>query len=201
MDHGEASRADVQAWRARSSAVLTGVGTVLADDPRLDVRLDYGPWVRQPLRVVLDPALRCPARSRVFEGGGALVYAAPDAPPAAVAAAEAGGVRVERVPRSGSGLDLAAILERLAAIEINELLVEGGPRLAGAFLAARLVDELVLYVAPILLGVDAPPLAALPPRTPEQALTRVRTRGCTAHRRGCTTHLRPKKGSSCSPES
>ena len=70
---GEASRADVQAWRARSSAILTGAGTVRADDPRLDVRLAYGPWVRQPLRVVLDPALTVPPSARIFEGGGALV--------------------------------------------------------------------------------------------------------------------------------
>ncbi len=72
---GEASRADVQVWRARSSAVLTGSGTVRADDPRLDVRLAYGPWVRQPLRVVLDTTLRSPPGARIFQGDGALVFA------------------------------------------------------------------------------------------------------------------------------
>ncbi|MDE1923017.1 MAG: bifunctional diaminohydroxyphosphoribosylaminopyrimidine deaminase/5-amino-6-(5-phosphoribosylamino)uracil reductase RibD, partial [Gammaproteobacteria bacterium] len=71
---GEAARLDVQEWRARSGAVLTGAGTVRVDDPRLDVRLDYGPWVRQPLRVVLDPALSLRADAKVFAGGGALVF-------------------------------------------------------------------------------------------------------------------------------
>ncbi len=163
---GAASRADVQAWRARSSAVLTGAGTVRIDDPRLDVRLDYGPWVRQPLRAVIDSALTSPANSRVFQGAGALVFAAPDARPPPLPDA----VLIERVPRAGRGLDLHAILERLAAFEVNELLVECGPRLAGAFLEARLVDEMILYVAPILLGADAPPLALLQGADAEPAL-------------------------------
>jgi len=152
----EASRADVQSWRARSSAVLTGAGTVRADDPRLDVRLAYGPWVRQPLRVVLDPALSCAPSAQIFKDGGALVFAAPDAPhrPAAP-------ISVERVPAVGRALDLKAVVERLSAREVNELWVECGPRLAASFLDARLVDELILYVAPVLLGADAAPLTAL----------------------------------------
>jgi diaminohydroxyphosphoribosylaminopyrimidine deaminase / 5-amino-6-(5-phosphoribosylamino)uracil reductase len=152
----EASRADVQVWRARSSAILTGAGTVRVDDPRLDVRLDYGPWVRQPLRVVLDTELTCAPASKVFLDCHALIFAASDAP-------ERGGVpvRTERVPRSARGLDLEAVVAHLARLEVNELLVECGPRLAGAFLEANLVDELILYVAPHFLGMDAPPLAAL----------------------------------------
>jgi diaminohydroxyphosphoribosylaminopyrimidine deaminase/5-amino-6-(5-phosphoribosylamino)uracil reductase len=77
---GEASRADVQHWRARSSAVLTGAGTVRIDDPRLDVRLTYGSWVRQPLKVLLDPMLSCPPAARLFAGGAAVVFAAEAAP-------------------------------------------------------------------------------------------------------------------------
>jgi diaminohydroxyphosphoribosylaminopyrimidine deaminase/5-amino-6-(5-phosphoribosylamino)uracil reductase len=154
---GEASRSDVQEWRARSSAVLTGAGTVRVDNPRLDVRLAYGPWVRQPLRIVLDPDFTCPPGSAVFDGGGALIVAAEDAPlrpdPAAA--------RVLRVPRAARGLDLAVLVERLAVLEINELFVECGPRLAAGCLEAGLVDELILYVAPHFLGMDAPPLAAL----------------------------------------
>jgi diaminohydroxyphosphoribosylaminopyrimidine deaminase / 5-amino-6-(5-phosphoribosylamino)uracil reductase len=152
----EASRADVQVWRARSSAILTGAGTVRVDDPRLDVRLDYGPWVRQPLRVVLDAELRCAPDARIFHDGHALIFTASDAP-------ERAGmpVRTERVPRSARGLDLEAVVGRLALLEVNELLVECGPRLAGAFLEANLVDELILYVAPHFLGTEAPPLAAL----------------------------------------
>jgi diaminohydroxyphosphoribosylaminopyrimidine deaminase / 5-amino-6-(5-phosphoribosylamino)uracil reductase len=159
---GEQSRADVQQWRARSSAILTGAGTVRIDDPRLDVRLEYGPWVRQPLRVVLDPALSCPATARVFRDGRAMVFAAehasrPDSglrerPPTVVE---------ERVPGLGRSLDLAAVVARLAALEVNELLVECGPTLAAGFLEAGLVDELMLYIAPVLLGADAAPLTAL----------------------------------------
>jgi len=159
---GEASRADVQAWRARSSAVLTGSGTVRADDPRLDVRLAYGPWVRQPLRVVLDTTLRSAPGARIFKGAGALVFAAADA-----AQKSLDNCRIERVPRAAGGLDLNAVMQRLAALEMNEVLLECGATLAGAFIASRLVDELVLYVAPQLLGADAAPLmrigeAALP---------------------------------------
>jgi diaminohydroxyphosphoribosylaminopyrimidine deaminase/5-amino-6-(5-phosphoribosylamino)uracil reductase len=158
----EASRADVQVWRARSSAILTGAGTVRVDDPRLDVRLNYGPWVRQPLRVVLDTELTCAPASKVFHDGHALIFAAIDAP-------ERGGmperrgtpIRTERVPRAPRGLDLEAVVARLAQLEVNELLVECGPRLAAAFLEANLVDELILYVAPHFLGMDAPPLAAI----------------------------------------
>jgi diaminohydroxyphosphoribosylaminopyrimidine deaminase / 5-amino-6-(5-phosphoribosylamino)uracil reductase len=150
---GEAARADVQVWRARSGAVLTGAGTVRTDDPRLDVRLAYGSWVRQPLRVLLDPMLSCSVGAKLFHGHGALVFAAPDAP---VRAQDS--VRVERLPRAAGGLDLHAVVRRLTDLEINELLVECGPRLAGAFILANLVDELVLYMAPALLGADAAPL-------------------------------------------
>jgi diaminohydroxyphosphoribosylaminopyrimidine deaminase/5-amino-6-(5-phosphoribosylamino)uracil reductase len=179
---GEAARADVQHWRARSSAVLTGAGTVRSDDPRLDVRLHYGPWVRQPLRVVLDPAGSCLPTARVFQGEASLWFTAavrtsaarddvstPDsvahagAAPAAPAAVVAGQPLLDYAPRAPGGLDLPTVLRKLAlAHECNELLVECGPRLAGAFLRAELVDELVLYVAPSFLGSDAPPLAHWP---------------------------------------
>ncbi len=155
---GEAARVDVQRLRARSSAVLTGAGTVRSDDPRLDVRLAYGDWVRQPLRVVLDPGLSLAPAARIFSGPGALVLAAPDAEGPLGASA---GVRIERVPRGAGGLDLTAVMGVLARLAVNELLVECGPRLAGAFLREGLVDELILYVAPQLLGADAVPLTAL----------------------------------------
>jgi diaminohydroxyphosphoribosylaminopyrimidine deaminase/5-amino-6-(5-phosphoribosylamino)uracil reductase len=153
---GEASRADVQAWRARSGAVLTGAGTVRADDPRLDVRLAYGSWVRQPLRVLLDPLLSCPSGAKIFEAHGALVLAAPDAP-----ARTHAGARIERLPRAAGGIDLQAAVRRLAELEVNELLVECGARLGASFVSAGLVDELILYVAPGLLGTEAAPLLAL----------------------------------------
>jgi diaminohydroxyphosphoribosylaminopyrimidine deaminase/5-amino-6-(5-phosphoribosylamino)uracil reductase len=150
----EASRADVQAWRARSGAILTGAGTVRADDPRLDVRLAYGSWVRQPLRILLDPMLSCSTGAKLFLGEGALVFAAADAP----VRLNPSSARVERLPRAAGGLDLRAVVGRLAELEVNELLVECGPRLAGAFILSHLVDELVLYIAPTLLGADAAPL-------------------------------------------
>jgi diaminohydroxyphosphoribosylaminopyrimidine deaminase/5-amino-6-(5-phosphoribosylamino)uracil reductase len=150
---GEASRADVQVWRARSSAVLTGSGTVLYDDPQLNVRLNYGPWVRQPLRVLLDTMLRTPRRAKIFNNNEALVFAAPE-----VSAGSFHDVNIERIPRAQGGLDLDAVVQNLTAREVNELLLECGPTLAGAFMSRQLVDELVLYVAPKLLGDDAAPL-------------------------------------------
>jgi diaminohydroxyphosphoribosylaminopyrimidine deaminase/5-amino-6-(5-phosphoribosylamino)uracil reductase len=150
---GEAARADVQAWRARSGAILTGAGTVRTDDPRLNVRLAYGSWIRQPLRVLLDPMLSCATTAKLFHGGAALVFAATDAP-----VRPQDTVPVERLPRAAGGLDLHAVMARLAELEVNELLVECGARLAGAFMLAGLVDEFVLYVAPALLGADAAPL-------------------------------------------
>lgn len=153
---GEAARADVQHWRARSSAVLTGAGTVRSDNPRLDVRLAYGSWVRQPLRVVLDPNLRCDRSAAIFKDHGAMLIVASD-----VAAPAGLAIRLERAPRAGAGLDLDAVMSILRANSVNELLVECGPRLAASFLRARLVDELILYVAPQFLGADAAPLAEL----------------------------------------
>jgi len=160
---GEAARADVQRWRARSSAVLTGAGTVRADDPRLDVRWAYGPWIRQPLRAVLDATLGCPPEAKVFAREGALVFASEEAASAAAArlARHLPPVVVERVPATGHRLDLQAVLARLTGLEVNELLVECGPRLAAAFLEEGLVDEWIIYVAPRLLGADAAPLTAL----------------------------------------
>ncbi len=161
---GETARADVQHWRARSSAVLTGAGTVRIDNPRLDVRLEYGPWVRQPLRVVLDPVRSCSPSAQVFRNGRALVFAAEHAPRRDLPpepSTPLPPVAEERVPAAGRRLDLGAVLARLGSLEVNELLVECGATLAGGFLEAGLVDEMILYVAPVLLGSDAAPLAAL----------------------------------------
>jgi diaminohydroxyphosphoribosylaminopyrimidine deaminase/5-amino-6-(5-phosphoribosylamino)uracil reductase len=143
--------------------VLTGAGTVRTDNPRLDVRWAYGPRVRQPLRAVLDATLGCPPDAKVFAREGALVFASEEAAPAAAAllAAHLPPVAVERVPAIGGRLDLKAVLTRLTGLEVNELLVECGPRLAAAFLEERLVDEWIVYVAPKLLGADAAPLTAL----------------------------------------
>jgi diaminohydroxyphosphoribosylaminopyrimidine deaminase / 5-amino-6-(5-phosphoribosylamino)uracil reductase len=157
---GEAARADVQRWRARSSAVLTGIGTVLADDPRLDVR-DPPQARRQPLRVVLDSALRTPVHARLLAPPGEVLILTTSADGARREALEARGARI--VAAGEGRLDLAQALRTLAQLESNEVLVEAGAALNGALLAAGFVDELLLYLAPALLGPDARPLACLPP--------------------------------------
>jgi diaminohydroxyphosphoribosylaminopyrimidine deaminase / 5-amino-6-(5-phosphoribosylamino)uracil reductase len=164
---GEAARQDVQRWRARSSAILTGIGTVLADDPRLDVREAHesGGEPRQPLRVLLDSKLRTPPRAQVLAGGGeVLILTAPAALADAHAGAELSsrGARIESVPGESGQLALESVLERLAELEVNELQVEAGPTLVGALVRAALVDELLVYLAPKLLGEQARPLVALP---------------------------------------
>jgi len=160
---GEAARSDVQSWRARSSCILTGSGTVLADDPALNVRVGAEPR-RQPLRVVLDSSLRTPTDARLLrEPGETLLLAASDAAPAeaTVARLQERGARIERVARGARGLDLGAVIERLASLEVNELWIEAGPRLAGAWLDSGLVDEWFVYLAPLVLGSAARPLLEL----------------------------------------
>jgi diaminohydroxyphosphoribosylaminopyrimidine deaminase/5-amino-6-(5-phosphoribosylamino)uracil reductase len=158
---GPAARADAQRFRARSSVVLSGSGTVLADDPALNVRLEGA--TRQPLRVVLDSALRVPPQARMFDREGpALVFTASD-DAARRAELERRGVRIETVARAADGgLELEAVLRRLAGLEANEIWVEAGARLAGALLHARLVDEFIVYLAPSLLGPTARALVELP---------------------------------------
>lgn len=154
---GADARADVQRLRARSDAVMTGSGTVLADDPSLDVRdprFDLGG--RPPMRVVLDSGLRTPPTARLLDPPGRVTVftvARTDVPLAVALAAR--GAHVETVGGGVSGVDLRQVLHRLATWEIGEVLVEAGPTLVAAFLAAELVDELVLYVAPVLLGPTA----------------------------------------------
>ena len=154
----EASRHDVHRWRARSGALLTGAGTVLVDDPRLTVRLQDNADFIPPLRVVLDPGLATIARGQVREGDAPTLYLhAPDAKPPRLLNA---GPGIEHVaaPVKGGLFDLNAVLRLLAERGINEVQLEAGATLAGSFLAAGLVDELLLYIAPVLLGERARPL-------------------------------------------
>lgn len=155
---GAAARRDVQHWRARSCVVLTGVATVLADGARLNVR-DV-PVERQPLRVVFDSHLRLPLDAPILEGGGVMVYGAV-ADGAKVAALERAGATVCMLPGADGRVDVEAALRDLARRGANEVLVEAGSTLNGALLRAGLVDELLLYVAPQLLGDAARGIAAL----------------------------------------
>lgn len=173
---GEAARMDVQHWRARSSAILTGVGTVLADDPRLDVRLyaaadaeedaeEDAEGARQPLRVVLDSHLRTPAGARLFSTGGEVLILTAQS---SFQDVQSGmrltqkGARIEAAPEADGRLSLEAVLGRLGELEVNELQVEAGPTLAGELVRLSLADELLIYVAPRVLGNRARPLLALP---------------------------------------
>lgn len=151
---GEESRRDAHGLRARSSAILTGVGTVIADDPALTVRRPDLGEVLQPERIVLDGALRTPPASRVLQQPGRARIFAGRADEASRRALEAAGARVELLPGADGRLDLAALMARFVELEVNELLVEAGPRLNGALLDAGLVDEVVVYLAPHVLGAD-----------------------------------------------
>lgn len=160
---GPAAREDVQHLRGESCAIVTGIGTVLADDPRLDLRLpDTLTRGRQPLRVVLDGTLRISLHASILAPPGQVLVCTARPESAQAAALRAAGADVEGLPPGDGGLDLGALLEGLAARECNEVLVEAGPRLAGAFVAAGLADRLVIYLAPALMGADARGMFALP---------------------------------------
>jgi diaminohydroxyphosphoribosylaminopyrimidine deaminase/5-amino-6-(5-phosphoribosylamino)uracil reductase len=148
---GDAAREDVQRLRAASGAVMVGIGTVLADDPSLNVRHgDIDTDGMQPLRVVLDSNLQMPASARMLSlPGTTLILATHDNDRSAL---ESAGASVELVEMQGDGVDLAAVMSKLADLEINDVLVEAGPTLAGSLLASGLVDELVIYQAPHIMG-------------------------------------------------
>ncbi len=154
---GEAARTDVQRLRARACAILTGSGTVLADNPRMNVRdLDIG---RQPLRVVVDSTLHTPADAAILPA----LIACHHADPAARAALEQAGAEVIALPGTDGRVDLATLLTLLAQRGVNELHVEAGAALNGALIKAGLVDEWVAYMAPMAVGDAARGLFAMPP--------------------------------------
>ena len=167
---GEAARGDGHAWRARAGALLTGIGTVLEDDPRLDVRL--AAVGKQPPLVLVDSRLQAPE--------GAALFSVPDRPvwiyaageqPGAQARLEARGATVTQLPGPGGKVDLAALLRDLAGRGVNELHVEAGFKLNGSLVREGLVDEFLVYLAPRLLGpgqgmVNIGPLAQLEEAVP-----------------------------------
>lgn len=167
---GEPARQDVQHWRARSCAILTGVGTVLADDPRMNVRdlaflkTSYG---RQPLRVIVDSNLRISPEAKILHGGNALVVYSSN-PKNKLAALQDTGATLLEVSSDQGNVCLRSLLEVLAAREINELMVEAGQSINGALLQQNLIDEYIFYYAPVLMGGAAKGMFELPSLTDMQ---------------------------------
>ena len=159
---GEAARHDGHRLRARSCAVLTGIGTVLEDDPQLSVRFIETP--RQPLRIIIDSRLKIPTTARVLRGGGELIFTTTDNKERISALKEVGAHPII-LPNEKGKIDLAGLMQILADFEINELLVEAGNRLSGAFIREGLVDELIIYLAPHLIGNRAMGMLQLPELT------------------------------------
>ena len=159
---GEAARHDGHRWRARACAILCGMGTVMADDPQLSVRgIDT---VRQPLKVIVDRQLELPLTARLLDDGRTLVATA-SADTLRAENVRVRGAQVFNCRLANGRVDLAALLSELGRREMNEVHVEGGPRLNGALLEAGLIDEILLYVAPSLLGDRARGLFDLPALT------------------------------------
>ncbi|MDR3214522.1 MAG: bifunctional diaminohydroxyphosphoribosylaminopyrimidine deaminase/5-amino-6-(5-phosphoribosylamino)uracil reductase RibD [Azoarcus sp.] len=172
---GPAARADGHRWRARACAVLTGIGTVKADDPRLTVR-DIS-CDRQPLRILIDARLEVAPAARILQEVPALIVTA-SADEARIQRFADLGHRVLRLPAPDGHVDLAALPRELAALELNEIHVEAGARLNGALLAAGCVDELLLYLAPLAVGNAARGIFELPALTALDAATRFDIRDC-----------------------
>ena len=171
---GEAARRDVHALRARSGAMLTGIGTVLSDDPALTVR--HVPCSRQPRRVVIDSRLDILPTAKILQGEPAMVFtlSRDGERRARIAATGAEIVEAIEAPDKPGKVDLAAMARKLFERGITDVTVETGTKLSGSLVAAGVVDEIVLYVAPMLLGDSARGLFALPPFTSLEAALRPR---------------------------
>ena len=192
---GEAARADVQHWRAQSCAIITGIGTVLADNPCMNVRLAN--VSRQPLRVIVDSQLQTPLDCNL------LSTSHPQAAPVLIAYANdanqqqqllmAKGVRLLQLPNQNSNVDLTALLATLAQQGVNEVLLEAGQGLNGAFLQAGLIDELILYYAPKLMGTDAKGMFAVPELTNMQQVTHLQIIDVRQFGQDIRLRAKPKK--------
>jgi diaminohydroxyphosphoribosylaminopyrimidine deaminase / 5-amino-6-(5-phosphoribosylamino)uracil reductase len=184
----EPARLDVQHWRARSCAILTGIGTVFADNPSMTVRTSSntpsplmgeaklgashrnggeGVAIRQPLRIVVDSQLQTPIDAKILQGGNVLIAFASDTHNKSTELLKA-GAELLCIPNEEGKVCLKTLLSHLAACEINEVLVEAGEGLNGALLAQNLIDELLIYYAPKLMGSAAKGMLALPALTAMQ---------------------------------
>lgn len=156
---GESARLDVQHWRARSCAILTGAGTVLADNPSMNVReLSIG---RQPLKVIVDGQLQTAVNANILQGGNVLIAFANDSQNKANQLLET-GAELLCIPNSKGKVCLKTLLSHLASQQINEVLCEGGEGLNGALMAQSLINELLIYYAPKLMGSAAKSMFAMP---------------------------------------
>ncbi len=167
---GAAARRDGHHWRARACAVLTGIGTVKDDDPQLNVR-DVA-TTRQPLRVVIDSRLETPPAAKILAGGGALIFCARDDAAKSKALRER-GAEIIVLPNAAGKVELPALLQELGRRSINELHVEAGHKLNGSLIREGCVDELLVYLAPCLLGDRAQGMADLPELTTLEAAHRL----------------------------
>jgi len=163
-----AARADVHRWRARSSAVVTGSGTIVDDNPSLDARraeagIAATIGIKQPLRVIVDARLKTPPAAKTLTlPGEVLVLTTRSLDDPKAAALRKAGASIEQVAGDAEHCDLRAVLERLGAHEINDVLIEAGAGLNGALLKAGLIDELIIYMAPRLLGDSARGMFSVP---------------------------------------
>jgi len=157
---GEAARADVQKLRARSSAVVTGAGTILADDPSLTVRTEK--VAVQPLRVVVDSNLSTPPDSKIFGAEGEVLVVTVSEDEEAAAALVDTGAEIVQLSSAAHGVDLRELMQYLAERECNEVMIEAGATLAGSAVASGIVDELVIYIAPHLMGAEAKGMFEMP---------------------------------------
>ena len=170
---GDAARAHAHHLRSEVDAIVVGIGTVLADDPALTVRLEER-WPREPLRVVLDSTARTPASARLIQGATptrALIAIGADAPDDRVGALEATGAQLVRCPDGNGRVSVATLLAELFARDVRGLLVEGGAEVAASFVDAGVVDRVAMFFAPLIVGGrDAPPVVGGPGRELKRAL-------------------------------
>jgi diaminohydroxyphosphoribosylaminopyrimidine deaminase/5-amino-6-(5-phosphoribosylamino)uracil reductase len=158
---GEDARREAHRLRSESDAVMVGIGTVLADDPALTVRLDP-PWPREPWRVVVDSRARLPLDAKLIDAGSpsrVAVAVADEAAPERVAGLEARGLTVLACKSRAGRVDPADLCARLFALDVTAVLLEGGSELNWAFVEARLVDRVAIFIAPVLFGGAAAPTA------------------------------------------
>ena len=165
---GAAARKDVQHWRAQSCAILTGIGTILKDNPSLTVR--NLPIERQPMSVIVDSDLRIPLTAKILQNPSVLIAFARDPDNKAKTLADIGASML-CIPDEQGNVCLSRLLSHLASNHINEVMVEGGGVLNGALMRLKLIDELVMYYAPKIMGGDSKNMFAFPPlQTMEDAI-------------------------------